>query len=68
MTGMSELTLDSVLSTEARAFVDMVFFLYFVHFGLNINLHIQCNTLAATKNGDGLCLVSADAVIIKSRL
>ena len=26
MAGMSELTLDSVLSTEARAFVEMVFF------------------------------------------
>ena len=36
MAGMSELTLGTVLSAEARSFVEMVVYIYFVVFGLII--------------------------------
>ena len=50
-TGMSELILDSVLSTEARSFVEMVCFYLslFLSACNNVNLHIECVAQAATK-------------------
>jgi hypothetical protein len=42
--GMSELTLDSLLSTEARSFVEMVCF-----YPCNVNLHGEFVTQAEMK-------------------